>query len=283
MKKILPFILFSTALFFSCSGDKPVDTPPTDSIPDSIIANSTLPDSTKAKFRMIVTALPVPFDILNRFSGAHLPFHGEFLNAPDHCGSYTLGKDQALNLGIYGADLAYMISQDKLGESAPFLKSIRTLSDAIVIPTAFDANILSRYETNSSRKDSMQMLVNTSYKRIDSTLQSNDRLVLASLVIYGGWLESMYLTTQHIGNEKQNDKNKVLFDMLSLQQPYVDNITELLAQFPSDSTCAWLHRDIISMNSAFPKPEMTPDDFSKQLLVLNAKLVATRNKIVNIQ
>lgn len=284
IKSFLPIICFSLlmAALPSCSNDKPVDTH-IDSTPDTITTQDGN-DSMKMKFQRLVTTMPVPFDLLKKFSGAHLPFKGDILNSPTNAPSYSSADQMSFNLGVYGADLAYMISQDKLGESAPYLKSIRRLSDAVVIPSAFDPDILKRFDNNQNKKDSLQNLVHSSYKRIDSTLQGNDRLILATLVITGGWLEGIYITTQHIGTDKQNEKNKVLFDMLSEQQPYVTNISELLASFPEDSTCKTLHADFEVLKKLFPKGADVPaDQFSAQLNDLRIKIAEIRNKMVSIQ
>ncbi len=268
---------------FSCSSEKGPDTNGNDSTHDTItVVDGT--DSIKIRFKQLVSAMPVPFDMLKKFSGAHLPFRGEILNIPERAVSYNGAGYQAMNLGIYGADLAYMISQDKLAESAPYLKSIRRLSDAIVVPTAFDLKLLKRYDANLDQKDSLQSLMQTSYKRIDSTLQGNDRLALATLVLTGGWLESMYLTTQHINGEQQNEKNKVLFDMLAVQQPYAENITGLLGSFPNDSICKNLHADFLILKKALPNgPNVSPEEFSAEIKSLGDKVAVVRNRIIQIK
>ena len=282
---ILSIGIFSLlfALISSCSNDKPVDNGSTDSLPDSILSLD-VNDSMKLKFKQLVAAMPLPFEMLKKFSGAHLSFKGEILNPPTNVTSYNSADEMSFNLGVFGADLAYMISQNKLGESAPYLKSIHRLSDAIVIPTVFNADLMQRFDANQNKKDSMQLLVNNSFRKIDSTLQGNERLILATMVITGGWLEGIYITTQHIGTDKQNEKNKVLFDMLGEQQPYLSNITELLGSFPEDSTCKSLHADFEILKTLFPKGNDIPSDqFSAQLNDLRIKIAEIRNRMVSIQ
>ncbi|MDQ3110118.1 MAG: hypothetical protein M3R17_09500 [Bacteroidota bacterium] len=287
MKKIsslfpVCFFLLIAAGSQSCGGDK-TDPVIYDTVRDTIVGYE-LNDSVKTRFKNIVSTMPVPFDMLKQFSGAHLPFKGELLNDPKNAVAYNSASAQSFILGIYGADLAYMISQDKLGDAAPYLKAVRRLSDAVVVPSAFDANMLKRYESNQNEKDSMQGLVRSSYKHIDNSLQGNDRLALATLVLTGGWLESIYLTTQHIGNEQQNDKNKVLFDMISVQQPYLQNITELLGSFPNDSLCKQLHADFEQLKTSFPKgPNIPGKDFFAEIKVLRDNVAAIRNRYVSIQ
>lgn len=284
MKRIflLPVFLFLFAAgLSSCDGDR-TDTVTYDTLRDTIIG-ADISDSVKTRFKNLVSTMPVPFDILNQFSGAHLAFKSDLPNDPKHATVYNGVSEQSFILGIYGADLAYMISQDKLSEAAPFLKAIRRLSDAVVIPSAFDANMLKRYESNQNMKDSMQGLVRTSYKQIDSSLQGNDRLALASLVLTGGWIESIYLTTQHIGDEQQNDKNKVLFDMLAAQQPYLENITALLGSFPNDSLCKHLHADLEQLKKNFPDGNVPGSEFFAEVKILRDNIALLRNKYVSIQ
>lgn len=285
MKRIFsffPVFIFLLAGLSSCSGEK-TDNVTYDTLRDTIVGYS-ISDSVKSRFKNLVSTMPVPFDMLKQFSGAHLPFKAELPNDPKKAVTYNSASSQSFNLGIYGADLAYMISQDQLGDAGPYLKAIRRLSDAVVVPSTFDAKILQQYESNQNAKDSMQKLVRTSYKRIDSTLQGNDRLALATLVLTGGWLESIYLTTQHIGDEQQNDKNKVLFDMLAVQQPYLQNITELLGSFPNDNLCKNIHADFLQLKSSFPQgPNVPGKEFFAELKVLRDNVAILRNKYVSIQ
>ncbi len=281
MKRIVP-LLFCFGLLTACSGDKVVDTRG-DTLIDTITDQDPV-DSVRLRFKRLVSEMPVPFDMLKEFSGAKLPFRGELLNKPEHAGSYIGVHDQAIALGIYGSDLAYMISHDQLGESAPYLRAIRKISDQVVVPSAFDESMMGRYSSNQDQQDSLQQLVRSSYERIDSTLQGNDRFVLATLVIAGGWVESIYLITQHIGDEQQNEKNKVLFDMLAVQQPYLNNITELLACFPDDSACKTLHGQFLSLKAVFPKgADVTPEAFSAQLKNLREKVAEMRSGLISIQ
>ena len=276
------FCLALIGFFSSCSGDKPIDSVRTDSTHDTMSAQP-VNDSLRNKFKKLVSAMPVPFDMLQQFSGAHLPFKGELLNKPERVSSYNQADQQSLNLGIYGADLAYMISQNKLGESAPYLKCVHQLSDLIVVPTAFDIKMMQRWDANQDQQDSLGTLLERSYKKIDSTLQGNDRLILATLVITGGWTEGIYLTTQHIGDEKQNEKNKVLFDMLSMQHQDVQNISDLLGSFPQDKTCSELHGDFEKLKTLFPGPNVSADEFSVQLKDLRESIAEIRNHLISVQ
>ncbi|HEU4716829.1 MAG TPA: hypothetical protein VFU15_03305 [Bacteroidia bacterium] len=281
-KRFLWFPLAATLTLISCGGEKPSDNHP-DTLHDTLITTNT-EDSVHYLFKRMVATLPVPFEIMKKFEGANLPFNGSVLCNPDNAGKFNSASAQAINLGVFGADMSYLISQNHLGESAPYLKGVRKLSDNIVVPSAFDEGLIGRYESNMSQKDSLQRLMHTSYKRIDSTLQENDRLALASLVLAGGWLESIYITTQHIAEQQQNEKNKVLYDMLAIQNPYVTRLSDLLGRFTSDSLCISLHRDMEDLKKVTPPgPDIPPDQFANQLTMFRTKIADIRNKYVRVQ
>lgn len=249
---------------------------------DTITENSII-DSTRIRFRNLISKMPIPFESLKSFSAAKTRFNANLLNNPKNSEAYNSNRIQALNLGIYGADLAYLIAQDKLNEAEPFLKSIRRLSDAIVVPTAFDGVVIDRYEANINKKDSLQHLVQQSFQKIDNTLQENNRIEQATLVLAGGWIESVYLTVQSIEQSDPNQKNQVLIDILVLQRSYLKNITELIGSFHDDSICVKLHSDLLIIEKVFPKKAIaSKKKITPNWQVLQQQITITRNRIIKI-
>ena len=133
---------------------------------------------------------------------------------------------------------------------------------------------------HADRQDSMQRMMYHSYSKIDSTLQSNERFGLAVLVVTGGWIESLYLTTQELGNAPKQESNKLLYDMLNEQQTHTDDIASMLAMFPDDSLFQDLHHDITEYKKmSSPAAEYTPEELAK----VTAQLAAIRAKLVSIE
>lgn len=256
MKTRFPIIVWIiiTSLGASCGSDE------TDQRMDSIFNSDTLVhnamnDSVRERIKQFVSTIPVPFDILNKLSNSKLVFNADILSNTAQVGQITDPNLQALNLGIYGADMALLITQSRLSDSGPYLKSVRTLADAIVVPNAFDETTMKRFDNNRNNQDSLQKLVFSSYMRVDTTLISNDRQALASLVLSGGWLESLYLTSTMIDSTEKDDKNATLYEIMEEQRLHLEQLTGLLQLFPDDSTCSQLAREMNALATIYPKGE----------------------------
>ena len=152
------------------------------------------------------------------------------------------------------------------------------------MPTAFNGAVIDRYEANINKKDSLQHLVQQSFQKIDNTLQENDRIEQASLVLAGGWIESVYLTVQSIEKSDPNQKKQVLIDILALQRSYLNNITELIGSFQDDSVSVKLYSDLLIIKKIFPKKigankkKIIPD-----FQILQQQITITRNRIIKIK
>lgn len=279
LKRIAYCVLLTAYCALTACGEKPTETVKNDSVKENPLMKN-LTEQEQEELRKIIASIPIPFAILNNVSESGLPYNKEFLNPETKVSQYNTAEGQAVNIGIYGADVAYIIAFERLGESGAYLKSIRQLADAVVIPTVFDESSMNKYQVNSDKQDSMQKMIYTSYTKIDSTLQSNERFGLAALVVTGGWVESLYLTTQQLGNAAKSDSNKLLYDMLDEQQKHTDRIISMLAMFPNDSVFVELHHDITELKKiSSPAAEYTPEELEK----VSAQLAAIRSKLVNIE
>lgn len=279
MKHLLKYLTCLTAalIFTSCS-DKPDTAVKSDTLKENPLMQG-LSEKEQEELRKIIASIPVPFTLLNQVAESGLPYHKEYLNPESNAANYNTAEAQAINIGIYGSDIAYIIAFERLGESGTYLKTIRQLADAVVIPTAFDESTMKKYQVHAENQDSMQSMIYDSYVRIDSTLQNNERFALAALVVTSGWVESIYLTTQQIGNEARSEKTQLLYDMLGEQQQHTDNIVSMLSMFPDDSLMISLTNDIKAFRQiSSPSNEYTVDDLKEVRL----NIAAIRNKLTAI-
>jgi uncharacterized protein YfkK (UPF0435 family) len=200
----------------------------------SVPLNDGTADSTHLKYNHLIGNVPIPFDILRRLSSSYVVYKAELLNPVGSVAGYNQTDSKSLNLGVYGADLTYIISVGEFKEFASHIHTIKRLADELGIPTAFDDNMMSRYNLNETNKDTLQNVMFHSYTEIDKTLKSNDRLGMAALVVCGGWIESVYLTTQTIGNNDNSGSYSELYRLLFEQKKHLENLTSLLNDFKTE-------------------------------------------------
>lgn len=278
LRTVYCLLIVACCALMSC-GDKPTEPVKNDSVKENPLMQN-LSETEREELRKIIARIPIPFEIMNKVSGSGLPYKKEMLNPDNNVSKYNTAEGQALNIGVYGSDMAYLIAFERLGESGAYLKSVRVLADAVVIPTVFDAASMKRYQMHSDKQDSVQNMMYNSYTRIDSTLQSNERFGLAALVVTGGWIESLYLTTQQLNGEAKNDSNKLLYEMLDEQQKHTDEIISMLAMFPDDSLFIDLHNDVTAYKKlSSPAAEYTPEE----LAAATAHVAMLREKLITIE
>jgi hypothetical protein len=191
-------------------------------------------DTTHVKYNHLISNIPIPFDILNKLSNSYITYKAEFLNPVESAVRYNQISSRSLNLGIYGADLTYIISLGEFKEFAPHIRIIKKMADDLGIPNAFNDDMMARYNNNTENKDTLQKIIFHSYKEIDKTLKSNDRLGMAALVVGGGWIESLFLTTQTIGDHPNDGSYSTLYSLVKDQKVHLNNLIDLMDDFKLD-------------------------------------------------
>jgi|GEM_PF-1402731 len=280
IKVLLRLAIFAVGLFpLSSCGDKPTEIVKNDTMRENPLMQG-LSEVEQEEMRKIVASIPVPFAILNKVSGSGMPYRKDLLNPESNVTRYNTAEGQAVNIGVYGADMAYIIAFERLGESGPYLRCVRQLADAVVIPTVFNESKMKRYQISANNRDSMQTIMFSSYQEIDSTLQNSERFVLAALVVTSGWIESLYLTTQHLNQTPQSESTLLLYEMLNEQQQHTDDVISMLSMFPKDSLFIGLHDDIEDLKKmSSPAKEYTPEELEK----VTNQIAAIRRKLVSME
>lgn len=170
---------------------------------------------------------PIQTAILLKQSGA--PYNKSMLNAPANVSKYSTDVKKALNLGIYGADLGYVILYQQTQDAIGYMSTVKKLGDDIGISGAFGESLIKRFEKNMDNRDSLMVLSSEAFRSSDAYLKNNDRLGASALIIAGGWVESLYSTTQML-NGKVKDKTKII-QRIGDQKNTLDNLIKLLTPF----------------------------------------------------
>ncbi len=286
-------LAFSLILLIGCKGSENKDTAPLVA-EDSIDTLSTL-----IKFDNSVFPLPSPWQVASLIKKVNIPYNDNFVNKPDKYQNYTTSFKQALNLGIYGTDISYLNIYEKIQESISYLGTIRKLSEELGVTQAFDPKVFEAVERNINNRDSLTRIIARAYANSDTYLKTNDRNDIGSLIIAGGWIESMYILTQIV----QTNNHREIINRIGEQKHPLDNLIELLTPFYyKSSEYSSLIDDLIDIAYEFDgviysytyrEPKIDPEH---NLIIINSqsrvimseyhiqiiskKIGALRNKIV---
>ena len=166
-------------------------------------------------------------------------FNGEILNSIDNTKRYTTQEKRALNLGVYGADLTYSALFENTQESINYLRTIKQMSDEMGMTGAFEADLLNQIESNITNRDSLLNIITEFYWSADAYLTDNERAHTASLIIAGGWIESMHIACNMAQNSPNNDEIKT---RIGEQKLILKNLLLLLKSQHADDE----HKEVVT-------------------------------------
>lgn len=152
-------------------------------------------------------SVPSPIQTALLIQKSGVAYDKAILNAGSKNGQYSSDFAKALNLGVYGADLGYVSMYNQTQDALGYLGAVKQLADKLGVSAAFDQQTMKRINDNISNKDSMLVLVGIAYRASDAYLKTNKRTEISSLILTGGWIESMHFSIVAY-NKKPTDEIK---------------------------------------------------------------------------
>lgn len=284
--RFLVLLIFTSILFSSCG----TDTEKPDSFESNYPENyeETAEDSLD-KLEFIVENVPSPLKIIGVIRQSTVPFTESLLNPGVNAALYLTSARKALNLGIYGTDIGYVIIYDQAQLVLKYFKSVSELSGQIGIPHVFTNQSFRRYETNKNNRDSLDVIASEGYIKIDKFLRDNQNFDLATMVLIGGWVESIYLTSHSIKIDPTDANKKLLFENIENNHKYLSKFIRFLERYGENAEYADLLKEIKMIEKDFQfiasQKNMTADkkDIQEKFLKnLTYKIGILREKIVGV-
>jgi hypothetical protein len=295
--KLMALCLASVVIATSCNGDKPKD--------DENTNNDQVVDTDTSKTAVLnvggeLFSVPSPIQTAMLIQKSGVAYDKSILNVSNKANTYTSDFARALNLGIYGADLGYVSMYNQTQDAIGYLAAVKQLADKLGVSAAFDQQTMKRIETNIANKDSMLVLVGIAYRASDAYLKTNKRTEVSSLILAGGWIESMHFSVMAY-NKKATDEVKF---RIAEQKQALGSIIKLLASnsAPEATELGKMLSDLskvyegIQFKYTFVEPttdslkKMTYINSTNEVIVskeqidqISAKIAEIRTKITNVQ
>jgi hypothetical protein len=172
--------------------------------------------------------VPSPIQLATMLKSFGQPYHREILSDVSKRGNYTTTFKQALNVGVYGADLGYINAFDQLPDATAYFGAVRSLTTELGVLNTFNEQTMERIERNSGDKDSLMFIASMVYRESDAYLMNSERNEVGALIIAGGWVEGLYLLT-HICPVDQMSESQ--FQTIGQQKHPLNNLIELLRPY----------------------------------------------------
>lgn len=257
----------------SCNHDQTTDEAVGDETTDTTSQNS---DVQKISAQNVFNSIPGPSELSKLIEDAGLDYDGSLLNKPESINKYTSDNFKALNLGIYGGDLAYTNVYGQSQESMLYLKCVNVLCKNLGISGVFDEKTVDRLEANKENRDSLLTIVSKSFRQADAFLRDNQRPHTSSLMVAGGWIEGLYLSAR-VGVAS---KNKKFIKKMSEQTQSLKDLITLVetAKVTGDGTFVLTGlKDLLASYEKIPANTIMDDPM---LAEIDQKVSALRKKII---
>ncbi len=227
----------------------------------------------------IIQFMPSPVEITSFIKETGVLYKGEILNKTTNQKYYTDAHKQALNLGVYSTDLGYSTIYTN-PMSLSYLNCVKTLADSLKVGQYINIESIRKLALGN---DLNQLLSETSatFEKINTHLIDNKTPELAAFMLVGGWLETVYLTSEIA---KSTTNNELLNTKVIEQKFVLDQLIEALDPYKKNPFINDLLYDLkgikVKMDVAFKKNEDNGKITTADLSEVVGLIEVMREKII---
>jgi len=197
----------------------------------------------------IFYGLLTPTEITAIFKRLHVPYDKATLNPTSNDNQYTSNSKAAINLGIYGVDFGYIKMFSLSQQMIDYIMTIKDMTYKLGIPEKFMMDPLKRIETDVSSPDTILAMINKSYNEIESHLRKDGRESTAGLMLMGGWVEALYLTTQLLYNSEKPDTEVI--EKIAQQKYTLTSLLSFMKNYYDDPVVVYYTKKLIFLKRYF--------------------------------
>lgn len=203
------FLLVTFPLWMACSGEESVDD------------DKKVVTEEKVENSAITFNIPSPseqFELISELDGIK---DLNLVNNPKR--RYEGAKAQSLNFGVYIADVAYLTSFDETTKYLQFFNQLEKVGKELGVTEVFTKEMGDLIKKWGNNPDSLFKLSNETYTKSFQKLIDIDKGNQLSLMLAGGWIETMHLilgTSKGFGLSPKIDK--IIVDQKLVAENLID-------------------------------------------------------------
>lgn len=228
----------------------------------------------------IIETFPSPLELTSILASSGAQFNSDYLNNSDDLDRLETSAQKAFNLGVYGADLGYTNFFEKPTQALSILGAVRDLSNDLKVGQFFDFGTMKRLAENKNNLDSLLYISTRGFQEMDDYLTSNGRGEISLLMLYGGWLEGLYLATESCHQNPAVAEE--LMTQVGEQKIVVDNLLVLIEAYKNSPSIKPLSDDLTELKALYDKVTITYVYAEPTRKVVNGMLVLEDNSTSEI-
>jgi hypothetical protein len=209
------------------------------------------------EMKNIYYRFPSPDEMLSFIDKEKIKFNDRIVLPVENSKGFLDSKSQALNLGVYSADLAYITLFQRQKETLTYFQVVYGLSDKLRISSAFDVKLMERLEDNLKNPDSLKVLTNEAMTSITNYLVQNDKEKIFAMISIGGYVESLYLAFNIVGNY---DEKNAIIQRISDQKLVLENLINYALIYAGDHNVAESIKILHPIRACYNELNATQED-----------------------
>jgi len=170
------------------------------------------------------------------------------VNPLENSENYIDQKSKSINFGVYSADIAYLSCFGIGVDFLKYFKQIEELGEELGISGAFDSEMMDRIENNEGDSDSLFSISNDSYYDSYLYLEENDKGVELSLIIAGGFVESLYIICNLV---ETYDAEDPVINKIGDQKIVLENLIDFISEYAEDAAVNEVIGDMMDLADVF--------------------------------
>jgi hypothetical protein len=199
----------------------------------------------------IFNALPSPLESAMLIKSAGARFDANLLNPVTNVNTYVTNKSQALNLGVYTCDLSFASLYEQTQLLIDYMNAAKKMADGLGILKAIEQDDIDKLEENINNADVIMDVVSQTFMNSNSYLEDNGQPATAAMVLVGGWIEGLYISTQLI-DMKEFNGNKLVGRIID-QKLSIDILLNLLKSSKGNPAVDELIIQVTKLSGVFDK------------------------------
>ena len=226
----------------------------------------------------IIQNIASPIEVAALINDLNIPYSASYLADPERLTANTTSFEMAYSLGALSADLGYLNMYKKTGTAVNFLSSINRLADALQIGQFFDYATIKRLATSSSDQDSLMFISVNSFNNMDDYLRETERSHLSALMIAGVWMEGLYLATQVV----ELNSNEDLKSMIGEQKLILNDLLLILNNYKNEEAIERYIKDLEQIKGIYDDVKISYELGEPQTIEKDGMLTVIQSESSNV-
>ncbi|MCS6795971.1 MAG: hypothetical protein RMJ97_06115 [Raineya sp.] len=154
---------------------------------------------TKTEFKTdyeLLNAMPNPIEITDLIKNSGIEYDNSLLNKSENVEKYNAEYQMALNMGVYSVDLGYTNLHAKTQDAIKYLDATRKMAEGLKVAQFFDFEKIKKITQESKDMNELIFTTGLGLTTMRQKLEEEKRGEVLTLMVVGGWVESLYLATQ---------------------------------------------------------------------------------------